>query len=765
MSEAVRIVIERISDARKTPNGYEAKCPAHDDKVASLSISAGNDGRALLHCHAGCAPIDICKSLGLRLAQLFPPKKEKIVATYDYRDAEDILLFQVVRFEGKQFRQRKPNGSGGWEWHLGDTPRVLYRLSDIINASPDEWIYVVEGEKDADRMASIGLVATCNPGGAGKWSKLTDDSALNGRCVAIIPDRDSPGIMHGADVAKRLTGRAERIRFINLPVGCKDVSDFFDNGGTAKELETMSGDPPKPVVIDKAAASRPNVLIDTEEHRAILETVSALSKDLGLYQRGGVLVRVVKDGLSIDSITRGAGSPIIQYLPTPSLRERITKVATFTKYNSKGEEIAAHPPAWLISGIDSRAEWDEIRPIFGVSDSPIIRPDGSIWQTPGYDAKTGVLYSPSEEFPTVHPDCNIDDASEAMSKLLDVVIDFPFEAEEHKSAWLAGLLTPLARFAFTGPSPLFLIDANVRGAGKGLLAQTIGRIVLGREMPVSSYAHDSEEMRKKITSIAIAGDRMILLDNLDGEFGNDALDRVLTSTRWKDRILGKSQEVELPMLTAWYATGNNVQVGADTLRRVIHIRMDCMSERPEDRDGFAHPDLLSWVSSHRAKLLAAALTVLAAYLRRGHRPRLRPFGSYEGWSGLVRAAVVWCGLPDPCVTRERLAEAADASGDALAGLVAAWSAYDRSGSGLVVADMLRELYPPHGQPSDSATVEMRSAVESLVGAPGNKAPTARQVGNRLRRIRRRVVDGRYLDTDDSKTRRGAVWKLHLVSER
>lgn len=114
-----------------------------------------------------------------------------------------------------------------------------------------------------------------------------------------------------------------------------------------------------------------------------------------------------------------------------------------------------------------------------------------------------------------------------------------------------------------GGSPLFLIDANVRGAGKGLLARAIGRIVLGREMPVSSYAHDPEELRKKITSIAIAGDRLILFDNLEGVFGNDALDRALTSTSWKDRILGKSEQVELPLIPAWYATGNNVQVAAD----------------------------------------------------------------------------------------------------------------------------------------------------------------------------------------------------------
>src|SRR4029077_10910214 len=138
---------------------------------------------------------------------------------------------------------------------------------------------------------------------------------------------------------------------------------------------------------------------------------------------------------------------------------------------------------------------------------------------------TNVLYDPSAEFPRIPADVTLDDADAAMEALLDVVVDFKFESLEHRAAWLAGLLTPFARFAFDGPAPLFLIDANVRGAGKGLLAQTIGEINLGREMPASSYAHDPDEMRKKITAIALAGDRVVHLDNLEGNFGNDTLDR------------------------------------------------------------------------------------------------------------------------------------------------------------------------------------------------------------------------------------------------
>jgi hypothetical protein len=445
----------------------------------------------------------------------------------------------------------------------------------------------------------------------------------------------------------------------------------------------------------------------------------------------------------------------------------MTKFATFTKFVRQGDaviEVPAHPTPWLVSAVDARGDWPGIRYLAGISDVPIFRPDGTLWQTPGYDAKTAVLFEPVGAFPLVPNGVNSDDADAATAGLMEVVCDFSFENDDHRAAWLAGLLTPLARFAFDGPSPLFLIDANVRGAGKGLLAQTIGQIVLGREMPVSSYTHDSDEMRKKITAIALAGDRMVHLDNLEGNFGNDTLDRALTTTRWKDRILGKSEQVDLPLLPVWYGTGNNVAVAADTTRRIIHIRLDVLDERPEERKGFRHPDLVGWIRSERPRLLTQALTLLVAYCNAG-RPThgLTPFGSFEGWSNLVREAVVWVGLPDPCRTRTRLVESSDTTVDSLGQLIQAWRQYDSVNAGVVVSDMLARLYRREFTPNDDASISMRAALENLVGCPPGKAPAPRQVGNKLRHFRRRVVGGLYLDSNPNEhNRNGAVWRLYAT---
>lgn len=519
---------------------------------------------------------------------------------------------------------------------------------------------------------------------------------------------------------------------------------------------------------------RVRVLIGPDEHRVVNETVAALAADEQIFQRGGALVRVLREtagpggaGAEDDHqlVHRPEGSATIAFLPAAALRERMTKFCLFTQFARRGdqvEEVVTHPTPWLVNAVDARGEWPGIRHLRGISDVPVLRPDGTLWQTPGYDSFTGVLYEPAAPFPRVHDDVTLDDADAAMTLLLDVVCDFCFEGEAHRAAWLAGLLTALGRFAFDGPAPFFLIDANVRGAGKGLLAQTYGQIVLGREMPVSSYAHDPEEMRKKITAIALAGDRMIHLDNLEGNFGNDALDRALTATRWKDRILGKSQEVDLPLIPVWYGTGNNVAVAADTARRIIHVRLDVLDEKPEERSGFAHPELISWLRQERPRLLTAALTILRAYCNAGMpRHNLPAFGSFEGWSRLVREAVVWLGLPDPCETRSKLAEQSDTTADALGQLIAAWSGADSDAKGIVVSDLLTKLYPRDIPPRDEASVAMRAALENLVGCPPGRTPSPRQVGAKLRFYRRRVVGGHYLDNDPNAPRRnGTVWRLH-----
>jgi hypothetical protein len=228
-TEPVRRVLERLPGARRVGSSWQARCPAHDDRAPSLSISLGKNGAALLRCHAGCSMESIVSKLGLTVRDLFPPREsqsresqsresqaggKKILAIYDYLNYAGELLYQVVRFEPKDFRQRRPDGKGGWIWNMQGVQRVLYRLIELRESGPDEWVFIVEGEKDADRLAAQGLVATCNVGGAGKWREEYSQ-ALRDRRVCIIPDNDEPGREHARQVAASLHGIAGELRILN----------------------------------------------------------------------------------------------------------------------------------------------------------------------------------------------------------------------------------------------------------------------------------------------------------------------------------------------------------------------------------------------------------------------------------------------------------------------------------------------------------------------------------------------------------------------
>jgi putative DNA primase/helicase len=167
---------------------------------------------------------------------------KKIDKTYDYTDERGICLFQAVRYESKDFRQRRTDGNGGWIWNLDDVRRVLYRLPEVIAAVADgKTIHIVEGEKDADNLRELGFIATTNPMGAGKWD-ATYNEFLRRADVVIIGDNDDSGRKHVADVGRQLTLVAKRVRVLNIAThwpDCPekgDISDWFAAGCTAEML-------------------------------------------------------------------------------------------------------------------------------------------------------------------------------------------------------------------------------------------------------------------------------------------------------------------------------------------------------------------------------------------------------------------------------------------------------------------------------------------------------------------------------------------------
>src|SRR5262249_45680075 len=157
----------------------------------------------------------------------------------------------------------------------------------------------------------------------------------------------------------------------------------------------------------------------------------------------------------------------------------------------------------------------------------------------------------------------------------------------------------------------------------------------------------------------------------------------------KDRLLGGNRVYDGPLHVCWFGTGNNVQLQADTARRVCHVRMETPDEQPELRTGFRYPDLRAHVRAERGRLLSAALTVLRGWFAAGQPRRgLPPWGSFEGWSGVVREAVVFAGLPDPGETRLALQTAADRDAGAMSALLVALERMDPGRRGVTAAEII-----------------------------------------------------------------------------
>jgi len=234
-----RELLDRLQGVRQSGNGWIARCSAHDDRKASLSIREQN-GRILLFCHAGCSTEAVIAALGLEMRDLFTDSESppRIVATYPYVDEIGKPLFEVVRYEPKGFRQRRPDGRGGWIWNLNGVRRLLYQLPQILAA---DLVLVVEGEKDADAAGRLGYVATCNSGGAGKWcDRIGKPYAeytrpLHHKQVSIIADADEAGGRHAQQVAASLHLQAREVKLLEMP-GAKDLSEWVARGGTAEQL-------------------------------------------------------------------------------------------------------------------------------------------------------------------------------------------------------------------------------------------------------------------------------------------------------------------------------------------------------------------------------------------------------------------------------------------------------------------------------------------------------------------------------------------------
>lgn len=220
-----------------------ALCPFHDDqKHPNLRISSSG-----FKCMA-CGEKGNLQKLAIKLGIDIPSKKkpDKIDATYEYQNEQGNLLFQVIRYTPKSFKQRRPDGKSGWNWNLKDVRRVVYRLPDLLSSDIDKPVFIVEGEKSVDALVKLKLIATCSPMGAGKWHEEYSQF-FEKRKVIILPDNDTPGELHATTIAKSLYKKCDSLKLIHLPglSEKQDVFDWLNNGNSVSGLLQLVKESPE----------------------------------------------------------------------------------------------------------------------------------------------------------------------------------------------------------------------------------------------------------------------------------------------------------------------------------------------------------------------------------------------------------------------------------------------------------------------------------------------------------------------------------------
>ena len=481
--------------------------------------------------------------------------------------------------------------------------------------------------------------------------------------------------------------------------------------------------------------------------RNLDEAESALLVRGGVYQRGSLLVRVagIPEPRVTRSVRRHGGALTIIPLDKATLVELLTSAARWETLNQKTKEYRAiNCPKTIAEGLLARAGNWRFPVLAGIAEAPYMM-EAHIYDAPGYEPRTGAyLNSRDKGFSEILRNRTRLEAEEALRKLKEVVKDFPFVAEVDVSVWISALLTTFARLALRS-APLFGITATVMATGKSLLADLISIIATGRRASVMSHVRDHNEEKKRLLSILMEGDPIITVDNIGEPWGSDSMAAILTAESYKDRLLGVNSVITVPTTATWIATGNNLTFCGDLSTRVLVARLDPRCERPEDRS--FDRDLLAWVPEHRAELVSASLTILASYVAAGHPDvGLRPFGRFEDWSRLVRAALVWLGEPDPCKARAHI-EGSDPVKQSLGAMLAAWWA------------SFKDTPKTVGQADKSGGDELREALLIVSGEKGHI--NLRKAGNWLAKYEGRVVDGLRFERAGT-YQRSVLWRVVSV---
>jgi hypothetical protein len=426
----------------------------------------------------------------------------KPIATFDYSNADGTLRYQKLKYSGvPKYGQRQPDGGGGWIPNLDGVNRVLYRLPDLMKYQ-SATVFACEGEKDADRVAGLGLCATSAD--AGTW-KPDLVEPLRGRDTIVLADFDPAGVRRALEAANALHGVAASIRMVFLPgltgeKGNKDVSDWLDADPARADtlvnvcqaapqwtpdtdVEGMavaakvrsataqrSGETDGSGVADHNDDDRPSVQIAAGEIALMATRAEEMLIAAGapLYQRAGVLVRPIIE--TVDA-SHGRTTQVAQLkiLDSPYMRDLLCRHVNWLRYDGrKRDNVKTDPPLSVVVTILARTGDWKVPAIAGIISTPTMRPDGSLLTEPGFDSATRLLLVAPPTIPPIPERPTRDDALAALAQLEGLLSEFPFVDDVAEAVALSAIITPVVRGAFP-VTPMHVARAPTSGSGKSYL--------------------------------------------------------------------------------------------------------------------------------------------------------------------------------------------------------------------------------------------------------------------------------------------------------
>ena len=538
-----------------------------------------------------------------------------------------------------------------------------------------------EGVKDATVLYKLfeGKCVVAALSGAGSFKPAAHE-LFAGTHVVYIPDLDIAGWNYACDTGNQLfpitaSYKIAKLKGKRSESDGKDCWDFVneDRAGeivaAVKEAADYNPefDRPYPTSGDH---SRPTVVVNSNAiHNAVREVSLHLSRHNETTD--GIDQVFVDSAGRLCSIVHNAGELQIREHNISTIHEFITRVVNLSKEveDRKTRQVRLVPAAAckelrlsVLESISNRSLW---RPLDRIHHAPRIDKEGQVSGSKGYDTATRSYISCKAEMEPIPSKVTKEEALEAAQRLLDLTHDFPLETESDRTAWLMMILSLVAREAYSSTVPMFLLDAAGMGSGKTLLASIAQRIGSGIHCDAVSMPDNDAELEKKLLPLLREGSPVLFFDNLrnGSKFNYHYLDQLTTSGRYKGRILSQSETATIENRAMIVATGNNITVGADSVRRVVSIRL----VKPEghnanlknykhnfgrsERD-FNNDQFMSWTRD--------ALMIVKAYIDAG-KPEVegKPLESFESWSEICRNPIVWLGLEDPFKCRDRVLESND----------------------------------------------------------------------------------------------------------